>query len=45
MAHEKLEISNSTRECIVNTLVEPYYKDMVKTTMDGKKYGADWVFR
>ena len=37
MAHDKLEISNSTRECIVNTLVEPYYKDMVKTTMDGKK--------
>ena len=37
MAHEKIEISNSTRECIVNTLVEPYYIDMIKTTMDGKK--------
>ena len=37
MAHEKIEISNLTRETIVNTLVEPYYKDMVKTTIEGKK--------
>ena len=37
MAHEKIEISNLTRESIVNTLVEPYYQDMIKTTMDGKK--------
>jgi hypothetical protein len=34
---EKIEISDLTRVNIVNTLVEPYYKDMVKTTIDGKK--------
>jgi hypothetical protein len=37
MAHEKIEISNLTRETIVNMLVEPYYKDMIKTTISGKK--------
>ena len=37
MSHEKIDISNLTRESIVNTLVEPYYKDMIKTTMEGKK--------
>lgn len=35
---EKIEISQGTREFIVDTLVEPYYKDMVKTTIDGKKW-------
>ena len=35
---EKIEISNLTRETIVNTLVEPYYKDMVKTTIHGKNF-------
>ena len=35
--HEKIEISDLTRQNIVNTLVEPYYKDMVKTTINGKK--------
>ena len=34
---EKIEISDLTRVNIVNTLVEPYYQDMVKTTIDGKK--------
>ena len=34
---EKIEISDLTRVNIVNTLVEPYYEDMVKTTIDGKK--------
>ena len=37
---EKIEISNLTRETIVNTLVEPYYKDMVKTTIHGYKIGV-----
>jgi len=37
MSHEKIDISNLTRESIVNTLIEPYYKDMIKTTMEGKK--------
>lgn len=35
---DKIVISNETREFIVNTLVEPYYKDMVKTTITGKKW-------
>uniref|UniRef100_A0A6C0IHY9 Uncharacterized protein n=1 Tax=viral metagenome TaxID=1070528 RepID=A0A6C0IHY9_9ZZZZ len=40
MAHqnEKIEISNVTREFIVDKLVEPYYRDMVKTTINGKKW-------
>jgi hypothetical protein len=36
--YEKIEISNLTRESIVNSLVEPYYKNMVKTTIDGKNF-------
>jgi hypothetical protein len=35
---DKIEISHETREFIVDTLVEPYYKDMVKTTINGKKW-------
>ena len=35
---DKIEISHGTREFIVDTLVEPYYKDMVKTTINGKKW-------
>ena len=39
MSHDKdkIEISHNTREFIVDKLVEPYYKDMVKTTISGKK--------
>ena len=42
MSHEKdkidkIEISNATREFIVDNLVEPYYKNMIKTTISGKK--------
>ena len=36
--YEKIEISNLTRESIVNSLVEPYYKNMVKTTINGKNF-------
>jgi len=34
---DKIEISNATREFIVDKLVEPYYKNMIKTTISGKK--------
>jgi len=37
MSHEKIEISDVTRENIVNKLIEPYYMDMIKTTIGGKK--------
>lgn len=36
--HEKLDISHNTKLFIVDNLVEPYYKDMVKTTINGKKW-------
>jgi len=41
MAHqqyEKIEISDVTREFIVDKLVEPYYRDMIKATIGGKKW-------
>jgi len=37
MSHEKIEISDVTRENIVNKLIEPYYMDMIKTTIGGNK--------
>ncbi len=35
---DKIVISYETREFIIDKLVEPYYKDMVKTTISGKKW-------
>ena len=34
---DKIQISQDTREFIIDKLVEPYYKDMIKTTISGKK--------
>ena len=34
---DKLEISPETKLYIIDKLVEPYYKDMVKATIDGKQ--------
>ena len=44
MSHEKIEISDVTSENIVNKLIEPYYMDMIKTTIGGKNYGGHLVF-
>jgi hypothetical protein len=35
---DKIEIKHATKEFIVDNLVEPYYKDMVKATISGKKW-------
>jgi hypothetical protein len=34
---DKIEISPETKIYIIDKLVEPYYKDMVKATIDGKQ--------
>ena len=34
---DKIEISPDTKIYIIDKLVEPHYKDMVKSTIDGKK--------
>ena len=35
---DKIEISPETKIYIIDKLVEPYYKDMVKATIDGKQF-------
>jgi hypothetical protein len=37
MNHDKIEIDHETREYIIDKLVEPYYKETIKNTIEGKK--------
>jgi hypothetical protein len=37
MNHDKIEIDHETRAYIIDKLVEPYYKETIKNTIEGKK--------
>ena len=37
MNHDKIEIDHETRAYIIDNLVEPYYKETIKNTIEGKK--------